>query len=206
MRISESLPAHLREIDPKDQEQWEAVAKSIQSRVDGAAQNRIADQAARAVSPAAKVIYLRKMADNLVAAAAPSIACKSGCAGCCHMSVIIGEAEAEQIAKATGARIRKKNIRYTPVGDEKYSGDPCVFLENGKCSIYENRPFACRVYFVVHHDNSRCQIVPGVPAMAPSIDLDGYYTAYARAFGPQVVETMADVREYFPDGLSRRRK
>jgi len=33
---------------------------------------------------------------------------------------------------------------------------PCVFLENGRCSIYKVRPVACRSYFVIN-DPSLCQ-------------------------------------------------
>lgn len=206
MRFSKTLPPELRKIDPEDAKQWEAVAQAITSRLDDENLHRVRKQAERAASPAAKVMYLRKLADTLGAAAAPHVPCKDGCSGCCHMSVIMSEIEATQIAKATGAKMRKGAVRYVAEGDERYSGHACSFLVNNKCSIYENRPYACRVYFVVHRDNSKCQIVPGVPAMAPSIDLNAYHLAYGAAFGEKVAEGLADIREFFPDGLGRRNK
>lgn len=52
-----------------------------------------------------------------------------------------------------------------------HAAHPCVFLEHGKCSIYEVRPTMCRSYFVIS-DPSQCQ--PGTNEEILKIN-DGAY-------------------------------
>jgi Fe-S-cluster containining protein len=202
--ISKTLTGKQLEFDPADLSRWEARTLAVTRQLDATKIEQLVEKAVRAPSPAAKVFYLREMSDALGKAAAPALPCKSGCSDCCHMPVVISEVEAIQIAKSTGAKMRKSGISYSAVGKSSLSATACSFLEAGKCSIYQNRPYACRVYFVVHEDNSRCKITPGVTLVAPQINVDSYHRAYVRALGEGVVDRMADVREFFPHGLKRR--
>jgi Fe-S-cluster containining protein len=84
------------------------------------------------------------------------IGCSEGCDSCCHQVVgvtpvellvivqhlmIAGRSIEELKIKARDLAARARGL--TP--RERYSREhPCVFLEQGRCSIYEARPLACR--------------------------------------------------------------
>jgi len=87
------------------------------------------------------------------------VACKRGCAHCCHVQVDITEAEARLIVRA----LRDNGESISPAGIEhmraQRDGDfdsmsveqrRCVFLNSAnECSVYEHRPMACRKYFAL---------------------------------------------------------
>jgi Fe-S-cluster containining protein len=53
--------------------------------------------------------------------------CKNGCSECCTNMIQFSPSELKQM------------------GGYEYNG-VCSHLKNGKCSIYENRPFICRIF------------------------------------------------------------
>ena len=63
----------------------------------------------------------------------PSMQCKSGCSDCCGIAPIIKE-EAEKLGVNGSLLPFDENMRC------KYIG------ENGGCTIYEDRPFICRLF------------------------------------------------------------
>jgi hypothetical protein len=85
-------------------------------------------------------------------------ACKAGCGHCCHVVVGVTAPEAFTIfdhlkrtrsapelerLEARLSEFRERTRGLTSA--ERFSPDyPCVFLDEGNCSIYEVRPFACR--------------------------------------------------------------
>lgn len=71
-------------------------------------------------------------------------ACKSGCSGCCHYNVSVFPIEARYIEQWAG----KKRLPQS-LPPEDFHGTPCAFLEEGRCSIYEHRPMACRKHFAI---------------------------------------------------------
>lgn len=78
-----------------------------------------------------------------LAARAPSRDC-TGRAECCHFKLtgrtpFLTRGEALVAAQAVRASGRKK-LSPSPDG-------ACPLLENGKCRIYEGRPFGCRTHF-----------------------------------------------------------
>ena len=79
------------------------------------------------------------------------IPCKKGCNSCCHIRVDVSELEVLYIKKH--ALKATKNIQEGLV-----VGDPCPFLKNGGCSIYEARPFHCRRHQVFTPDNRLCAL------------------------------------------------
>lgn len=78
------------------------------------------------------------------------ISCKKGCSACCYQEVIVTHDEAHLLISES------KDLNWAEV--EMQSGVPhkelpymtrkCVFLKNDECSVYENRPVACRKYMV----------------------------------------------------------
>lgn len=188
-----------RETDPRTMAFAEAAGAAIRSRINGVAQSELAMRAKRAPTARAKVIILRRLADNLGTAAAPSVACKVGCTHCCKMPTLVSALEAKEIARATGAKLSAPTL--SPVADMSYDGVPCTFLVDNACSIYEHRPFACRVHFAVDRDNTLCEIFPGVQIIAPHYNAGSYHVAYGVALGEHEMHRLADVRAFFPAGL-----
>lgn len=173
---------------------------AMSERMDLAQQTAIANRAQRANNPKAKVILLRVMADNVVAAGRGITPCKTGCSHCCKMPTLLGLAEAQQIARETGAPLATPKLTANP--DMRYRGVPCTFLVNDACSIYAVRPFACRIHVSVDADALLCEIVVDEPEIrAPSLNVNSYHHAYVRAFSPNPLGMgFADVRAFFPIG------
>lgn len=89
-----------------------------------------------------------------------SISCKVGCSGCCHTPVSVTSDEAQLLAKRVrdGVSISLTDLeRQAATASSSlnffalsYKNRKCVFLsENGKCSVYEDRPAVCRSNFVI---------------------------------------------------------
>ena len=119
------------------------------------------------------------------------LACEKGCAACCTQSVTMTSLEGEVLldflkvqgldnrlpgllAQRTpgnkGAAITTNQyanacLEHRHVSEDGLGGwnfAPCVFLNEGACSIYEVRPFGCRSFgsFVRCSENSGAEIAP----------------------------------------------
>jgi Fe-S-cluster containining protein len=91
--------------------------------------------------------------------------CAAGCFACCSEAVYASEAEVahiveiltpaqtiEVMGKLNEWLARTKPLMNQPMPDAiKYRrlNAPCVLLQNGLCSVYERRPFGCRVWFAL---------------------------------------------------------
>lgn len=87
---------------------------------------------------------------------AGAVACGDGCAYCCHQ--IVGATPLELFViwkhlERAGIDLARLKERARQLAErarglskrERYRADqPCVFLENSRCSIYEARPLTCR--------------------------------------------------------------
>lgn len=80
------------------------------------------------------------------------VKCQRGCNACCYVRV---EATASEAKLLDGVEIDESRVRRQMVADtvEEWSKIPwedklCVFNKDGQCSVYENRPTSCRLYFV----------------------------------------------------------
>jgi len=99
-------------------------------------------------------LFIEKVAET-----GKKIPCAKGCSFCCYLIVEITASEAELMTKEAnrlGVVIDRnalnKQLPHATV--QKWSALPyhqrkCVFLKNGSCSVYAQRPAACRKYFVV---------------------------------------------------------
>lgn len=86
--------------------------------------------------------------------------CKRGCSACCHINVDITNDEAEILRKLPHGRENlelHKKLGHSPRSNLSKEQSACPFLKDNECSIYDNRPFACRVYHVVS-DPKFCDI------------------------------------------------
>lgn len=92
---------------------------------------------------------------------AAQISCRAGCSACCFTAVGVTQDEAELLAErvAGGVEIDMELLQrqQEPARDDKawftdeikHADRRCVFLSpEGKCRVYEDRPAACRKYFV----------------------------------------------------------
>jgi hypothetical protein len=87
-----------------------------------------------------------------------TVACRAGCDHCCHQVVGVSTPEALAIydhLRATRSPAELERLKaHVEMLHERSRGlsaaerlspeHPCVFLESGRCSIYEIRPLACR--------------------------------------------------------------
>ena len=100
-----------------------------------------------------------RLADALLSRApAGAVACRAGCDHCCHQPVGLTPPEALAILAylrqtlasdelaAVAARLadRERKTRGLSSAERFSPEQPCPFLDEGKCSIYEVRPLACR--------------------------------------------------------------
>lgn len=174
-------------------------SNAMHARIDRNAQQKLAAQAKAANNKQAKVVLLRKMADNVGVAGAGIVPCKKGCNHCCKMATLVSIQEAEVIARETGAKMTMP-ARFNQFGknlQEQHEGVSCTFLTDKGCSIYAQRPFACRVHFSVDVDSLLCEIVPGVKIRSPNFNASQYDKAFVEAFGGALTMKYADIREFF---------
>lgn len=192
-----------RENDPAMFEHAERTAERINDRLDLAGMSALANQAKAANSPKAKVILLRQMADKLGQAAQGLVPCKKGCNHCCHMATMVHLEEAQAIARATGVKMtmpKAFNVDLVHIEKvrQRYDGVACRFLVNGACSIYAERPLACRLHIIVDRDSTLCEIVPGQKIRVPMINTKESDWAISMAWGGPLEMKYADIREFFP--------
>jgi Fe-S-cluster containining protein len=91
-----------------------------------------------------------------LAATAPKLGCKDGCAYCCYQSVEVTIPEAILVAAslADPADPRRDTVIDTAralkgLSEEarRRTGKPCPLLVDGRCSVYDDRPLMCRGLF-----------------------------------------------------------
>lgn len=111
----------------------------------------------------ARVIY--KVADQFMAAldlpenkaSKESITCKRGCNFCCYQNVDVTWDEASLLLEVAEDKIDWDHLNAQLPGHQniEYKKRACVFLKDGECSVYENRPISCRKYLVAN-DPEKC--------------------------------------------------
>ncbi|MBX7200620.1 MAG: YkgJ family cysteine cluster protein [Rhodospirillaceae bacterium] len=80
------------------------------------------------------------------------LACRRGCAHCCHQGVTVTAPEAFHIAgilrrapgRAAAFLEAELATRGLSRGERWRARIPCPFLHNSECTIYESRPLSCR--------------------------------------------------------------
>ncbi|MDX9668714.1 YkgJ family cysteine cluster protein [Pseudomonas sp. P8_250] len=145
----------------------------------------------------AKMERFLEVADKLSKAVRPYAACKSGCSYCCSIAATITETEALIMSRASGIKPKKLvgGIDEEKTRD-KWFGVPCTFLKNGRCSIYNARPLACRLHANLANTSFFCDTeVPPGESLVPQMNLDQINQAFAMEF---FRDAWADIRDFFP--------
>ena len=174
-----------------------------------------------AISTGAKIRALWECVDEIGRVAAPRSACRRGCSHCCHTPVLMPEQEAELIGRKIGVKPRKvEGITERSAIRAGYD-NPCPFLKDNACSIYEWRPLACRQLYNMDRDALLCELVGDKASKVPYLNMGDYQMALAlltitrreivgrdaRTGLPMPVVEMippavGDIREFFPGGKS----
>jgi Fe-S-cluster containining protein len=193
-----------RESDPALLEHAQRVSDKIIGRLDMKRVQLFGAMARQMPHLAGKVQMVRQMAGELGTAARDLVPCSRGCSNCCHMATLLSEQEAEVIAAETGAALSVPT-EWFDGSDQRshYDGVPCAFLVDSKCGIYEHRPVACRLHVHMDRDNTLCQVIPGETIQVPRLDTMGFDISYIAAFGKPLQVRLADIREFFPQGLAK---
>ncbi|WP_291720476.1 YkgJ family cysteine cluster protein [Magnetospirillum sp. 64-120] len=95
---------------------------------------------------------------------APPAACRRGCGWCCHQKV--GAAAAEVLAMSRALAERPTEARMLQSWKK---GQPCAFLKDGACAVYDIRPLKCRSLW--HVDVRHCMAkYAGLPVSGAKTD------------------------------------
>lgn len=147
----------------------------------------------------ARMRALRQLADEYTEYVGDNTACRRGCAHCCHCAVGVTKTEAELI----GTEIKRAPLN-APRRASDHAGDfvdfdwgyhnPCAFLKNGECSIYEHRPIVCRVHFNLDNDDLLCRLNPPLGTTVVWLDTSHFRDAAIIIGGGHI----ADIRDFFP--------
>lgn len=189
----------------------------IESQIDVNAETRLFQQASATPSIKKKLFWLHCAADVISSAVERSgaAACRDGCSHCCHIAVMISAPEARLLAKSTGrtmVAVPARSIALS-IDDLKASGEqideiraettaaftgvPCPFLKDNSCSVYADRPLACRYQVSLDDDDLLCQLVEGTNVRVPYLDNSTRTLAATVILGP--TQRIADIRDWFPD-------
>lgn len=149
-------------------------------------------------SARSKLHRIYSVADEISEWRAPFVACGRGCSACCHMNVSITRAEAERIGSTIGRRpIAVRASAMHPI--DKFAGNPCPFLDNvGACSIYADRPLACRKHASFFQDDRACRADLMNAVDAPLVSFSGLDEALFAASEERGEVVLADIRDFFP--------
>ena len=201
--------------DPRTQDDARArvAVVNVRARANEPRLNSQLRQLEKAPAIKHKIYWLRQMAETFADAVAPQAACSDACDGCCHQPVSVTVQEAEVISREIGVPARTPT-EWSTLPVLKYAGQPCPFLEDARCTIYQHRPMVCRLIFNMDADALLCHMVPGARSQAPYADHSIYKELYVRAHLGKVKSReemqaalkslrMADLREFFPNGLRK---
>lgn len=145
---------------------------------------------------------LAALADRVAVAMQPSTACRRGCNQCCHIAVPMTKAEAKIIGSRIGVEpVDARESTDARAMQRENFGRPCVFLEDGGCSIYEARPVSCRLHFHIGATPVLCDTTRGMESQAnANQDLSPVFSAYQEISDNT---GFADIRDFFPSGCAK---
>lgn len=148
-------------------------------------------------SAKAKLGRIYALIDEFAQHRAPYVACREGCASCCHMNVQISNLEAARIEAGTGRRAKPvaNSIRRA---DAHFAGRACPFLKDSTCSIYVDRPYVCRNHASFDVDSYWCDTSRMGDVKLPMLELSGAKEAMYGVIASTTRPVIADIRDFFP--------
>lgn len=144
-----------------------------------------------------KLVHIYKFMDEFSEQRAPFVACRQGCASCCRMNVQISNLEAARIVIGTGRRARPVSSSIKRA-DTHFAGQPCSFLIEDACSIYDHRPYVCRNHVSFDVDAYWCDTSRMGEAALPQLELGGVKDAMLDVIASTSRPVLADIRDFFP--------
>jgi len=142
-----------------------------------------------------RLLLLWEAADLVNRAAIGRTACRARCTHCCHIPVQMLRIEAELIATRTRVAVRRLPADHAPQPVPADYSRPCPFLIENQCSIYAERPLACRLAINVDVDDLLCVLRPECDVQVPWLDVSEFWLIYSE-IGLRTPE-IADIRDYF---------
>ena len=129
--------------------------------------------------------------------------CRAGCFACCSEAVYAGEVEVLHILESLTAeqveelkpKIEAWIEKTKPLLNQnlpnatayRQLNAPCVFLKNGLCSVYDRRPYGCRVWFAFKNpadcelpartDQKYANFMPGIAQYCGALSLNDWMVA-----------------------------
>ena len=148
-------------------------------------------------SAKAKLRRIYAFVDEYAVHRAPFVACRAGCASCCHMNVQMSSLEASRIEAGTGrrAKILPSSISRK---EDHFAGQACPFLKDSACSIYADRPYVCRNHASFDVDAYWCDPTRMVDVQVPLVELSGVKAALHNVIASAPRAVIADIRDFFP--------
>jgi Fe-S-cluster containining protein len=85
------------------------------------------------------------------------------CANCCRtLQVVIDEGDIDRLAQRLGVSAKEFTRQYVSKsewGDQIINRQPCPFLKDNLCSVYEDRPKSCRDFPYLHSPGFRSRMM-----------------------------------------------
>ena len=155
-----------------------------------------ASVAAENASARSKLRRIYKLMDEMAVYRHGHVACKQGCAACCRMNVTVSALEAEAIAGSTG-RVATRLPESIEHPEDAFIGSPCPFLVAEECSIYADRPLACRKHASYFTSEKWCSPPHVSTVQAPLVRFGGLDEALAVVSVRKGAAVFADIRDFF---------
>jgi uncharacterized protein len=143
-----------------------------------------------------KLVKAKQIAGKLSDLIKPYAACKNKCSYCCNIAATITDLEAQTMARASGRRIDNPAPAIPREASRmQWFRTPCPFLKAGKCSIYDERPIACRLLFNMADTPYYCDTsIEPENSHVTFLNLKQIEDAYLRAF---LGSKWGDIRDFF---------
>ncbi len=148
-------------------------------------------------APRAKLQRIYAVIDEISLVRKNFVACGKGCSDCCRINISVTKLEAARVAKASGRTPINLRQSIAHLANEFY-GQPCPFLVHEQCSIYQDRPFACRSHASYYTTSIACKTDGEEVQIAPMVNFSGLEEALYMVSGLDGDPIVADIRDFFP--------
>jgi Fe-S-cluster containining protein len=135
-----------------------------------------------------KLVNLYEFMEELASGFSHLTPCKKGCSYCCEIRVDVSKVELSLIKS-------KARKAYNNATKDLVIGEPCPFLKDNSCSIYDVRPFLCRRHQVFTPTNELC--VNNDELGQELLSFSEVERSYIHILSESDSEKPKDIREYF---------